>query len=535
MFNTQTHKYRLMPAKLTRTLASASLVLLYVAIDWATFISPMQHLNVTPWNPAPALGMLLIILNGPSSLLVMCLGIFLSEVFVRDIPTHLLTSLWLAIVLTTGYTLLANALKSRFPDGLFSDRIGLLKWSLIVMTGTLLVSLLFISQLLLTGLLDKADVFDAVIRYWIGDIVGIFVAMPFFFLFQDRSHLHSLGSMLLRWESALYLLLAVALLFIVFAPDPSAHSRYFYVLFLPLVWAASRQGMIGAILCATTLQFGVFIGGWMQEFSDVSLFELQLRSFLMALVGFTIGVVVEEQRRTTAELRQSLKLAAAGEMAAALAHELNQPLTALKAYGSAFEQLRQREGSNAQLSEVAKKMVGEALRAAGVVQRLRDFFRTGATQLAPVSVRDIVSTVSDTFLDRAREQNIDFKVDTGLNPVIVADRMQIEVVLRNLIENAFDAVANHDRQYASVSISVNLAGEYAVIDVQDNGPGISESIHQDLYEPFVSTKSNGLGLGLAISRAITEAHGGSLIALNASHGHFRLSLPAEMESRRTDE
>lgn len=522
---------RCMPGTWAAVAVQALFVLLYVAIDWATFISPMQHLNVTPWNPAPALGMLLFILNRPAALPIMCLGIFFSELFVRDIPVPWITSLWFAVVLTAGYGLLAASLKSRFPEGLFTDRIGLLKWSLIVVAGTLLISLLFISQLLIAGLLSKADALDAVIRYWIGDIVGVFVAMPFFFLFQDRAHMQLLRATLLRWETMLYLVLVAALLFVVFVPEPDAHSRYFYVLFLPLVWAASRQGMIGAILCASILQFGVFVGGWMQEFPEVSLFELQMRSFLMALVGFTIGVVVDEQRRATSELRQSLKLAAAGEMAAALAHELNQPLTALNAYGSALEQLQQRENSTAQIGVVVKKLVGEARRAAGVVQRLRDFFRTGATHLEPVSLMDIVATVAGPFIERARELHVNFKVESEQDWSIVADRIQIEVVLRNLLQNAFDAVSMLDQKKGMVCLAVHHDGGYVLIDIKDNGPGIPEELHQNLYEPFVSTKSNGLGLGLAISKAISEAHGGSLTALRAGHGHFRLSLPLEIENR----
>ena len=317
-------------------------------------------------------------------------------------------------------------------------------------------------------------------------------------------------------------------------PGAEANFRYFYVLFLPLVWAASRQGLAGAVFCVSTLQLGMLVGGLLHDSPDISLFELQMRALLLALVGFLIGLAVDEQRRSASELRQSLRLAAAGEMAGAIAHELNQPLTALAAYGSACEQLLDRGADDMQFRNVIKKMIGEADRAANVVRRLRDFFRTGATHLERIPLSELIEAVAVYFHEKAAATTVDFCVGSIPEVTINVDRLQLEVVLRNLIANAFEAVVESNAKTKSVTLNAFVEeGSRVIIEVADSGPGLPPLLAEQIFEPFNSTKSSGLGLGLAISRAISEAHGGSLTAELTGRGFFRLTLPLEARSRRS--
>ena len=504
----------------------------YLLLDWLSFVSPLLHLNVTPWNPAPALGLLYAIRRGRGALLPLFAAIMAGEVLVRHIPGGIWVTTWLSVVLTLGYAVIASLLQRRYPDnGLFSDRKGLLPWSLIVIVGSLANSLLFISQLLLTGLLPTAGWWDAVTRFWIGDSVGIFVTFPLLWWLQDAPRRQLFASIVLHWETVAYSLLTVAVLWVAFVPGALAHFRYFYVLFLPLVWAAARQGLVGAVFCVFMLQIGMLFGGLILGSPHISLFELEMHAFLLALVGFLIGTAVDDQRRATNELRQSLRLAAAGEMAGAIAHELNQPLTALSAYGSACRQLLERESDDLRLKSVINSMIGEAERAAGVVKRLRDFFRTGATQLERIQLGDLVHAVTSSFQVKAETSRVEFSVAAIPDVMINADRLQLEVVLRNLLANAFDAVDNIAVTSKTVRLEARLAeGNHIIIDVIDSGPGLPSANIEQIFEPFNSTKSSGLGLGLAISRAITEAHGGMLTADLDGHGHFRLFLPIEARS-----
>jgi signal transduction histidine kinase len=523
-----------LPDNLSAAARFAIFVALYVLLDWASFILPLKHLNVTPWNPAPALGLLFMIRRGHIAALALFTAIVASDIFIRNIPGNLEITLLLGTTLTAGYAAMAWTLKRYFPDGgLFGDRAGLLRWSAIVIFGSFINSLLFISTLLATGLLPKSDWGNAVMRFWVGDGVGIFVAMPLLWWLQDEPRRLLFRTILLRWETLAYSALTLLSLWIAFVPGAEANFRYFYVLFLPVVWAASRQGLAGAVFCVSTLQLGLLVAGLLQHSEEISLFELQMRAFLLALVGFLIGMAVDEQRRAAAELRLSLRLAAAGEMAGALAHELNQPLTALSAYGSASKQLLERGANADQLRDVIQRMIDEAGRAADVVRRLRDFFRTGATRLEQISLPDLVDAATAPFSAKAREAGIDFWVADVPPVVINADRLQLEVVLRNLLANAFEAVADLRGARAKVVLSAADQGGCLVIEVADSGPGVPTALAEQIFEPFASTKSSGLGLGLAISRAIAEAHGGSLTAEIGKRGCFRLTLPLDKRSMRT--
>lgn len=508
---------------------SLAFVLLYVLLDWASYISPLRHLNVTLWNPAPALGLLYLMRHGRRALLALFVAIVSSELSVRGAPGSLLVTLWLSLVLTLSYGGIAALLKRHFPDnGLFSDRRGLLVWLTIIVIGSLISSLLFISQLLLASLLTVDECANAIMHFWIGDSVGIFVTLPVLWWLQDAPRRLLFRKTLLRGETFAYASFTLLMLWIAFVPGAQANYRYFYVLFLPLVWAASRQGLAGAIFCIALLQIGLLLGGLLQQATDITLFELQMRTFLLALVGFLIGASVDEQRRAATELRHSLRLAAAGEMAGALAHELNQPLTALAAYGSACQQLLQRGGNERQLHEVIHRMIGEAERAALVMRRLRDFFRTGATKLEQFALGELIASVVAPFREKAALSGMTFEIGEIPAVTIHGDQLQLGVVLRNLLANACEAVAASPHAPGRVSLSARIeSGSRVVIEVADSGPGISGAIVDQLFEPFASTKSSGLGLGLAISRTIAEAHGGSLTAVLGSQGCFRLVLPIE--------
>jgi C4-dicarboxylate-specific signal transduction histidine kinase len=252
----------------------------------------------------------------------------------------------------------------------------------------------------------------------------------------------------------------------------------------------------------------------------------------LVFAGYFIGVVIDEKQRVSRELRQTLRFAAAGEMASALAHELNQPLTALSAYGAATEHLLSQGETGSRLRETVHSMVAESFRAADVLRRLRDFFRTGATKLEKVALSDIIESASIPFVAKAKQQGIDLTIDPVPTCVLVADRLQLEVVIRNLLSNAFDAISDLPAGKRCVKLSSHSDGvRQILVNVEDSGPGLSEQMAEQIFDGFNSSKATGLGLGLAISRAIVQAHGGQLWAEPVGHGQFTLVLPTERMHR----
>jgi C4-dicarboxylate-specific signal transduction histidine kinase len=235
----------------------------------------------------------------------------------------------------------------------------------------------------------------------------------------------------------------------------------------------------------------------------------------------------EERSRAEEGLRQSLRLAAAGEMAGAIAHEVNQPLTALVNYGRSAQMLLD-AGKSAELAAVLQRMLAEGQRAAEIVRGLRDFFREGATRLEKVPVGELLEAARriGAGLERGPAGAFAVRAEPGLPPVLV-DRLQIELVLRNLLTNAFEAA---DSRAGAAEVRLDAAREDAGnlrITVLDSGPGVAEADAARIFEAFVSGKPSGMGLGLAVSRAIAEAHGGTLSAAPGPRGEFRLVLPFE--------
>jgi signal transduction histidine kinase len=160
------------------------------------------------------------------------------------------------------------------------------------------------------------------------------------------------------------------------------------------------------------------------------------------------------------------------------------------------------------------------------VRRLRDFFLTGAMLLEPIEAKVIASTVLQQFASQFQEHDVEVIVAPVPAVSVIADRIQIELVLRNLLDNALDSVIAQPAGKRRITVTAEkLGGGRFRYSVEDSGSGVSAAIAARLFEPFVSSKSSGLGLGLVLSRAIVEAHGGTLWAEKSDHGIFRFILP----------
>jgi signal transduction histidine kinase len=287
--------------------------------------------------------------------------------------------------------------------------------------------------------------------------------------------------------------------------------------------------MNGAVVATAIVQIGVVVGIH-HEVAGTSVPVLELHALVVALTltGLYLGMMVDERERVSRSLRESLRLAAAGEMAGAIAHEVNQPLTALSNYGeSALMLLEKKDFSEPALRDIITRMQNESRRAAEVVRRLRDFFRSGTTRLEALPHDELLATIRRIGQQvlGAEHRILTVRDEPGLPPLYV-DRMQVEVVIRNLIANAYDAIGTGDDGAGAIDVRLSRYDDrHLSLVFADSGPGLPTEMHERVFEPFVTRKATGMGLGLAISRAIAEAHGGFLEARGAIHGEFQLVLP----------
>lgn len=498
----------------------------YLLLDWASYIHPLHGLSITPWNPAPALGVFFLVRFGWRAAPGLWLAIFLADVWVRQLPVSLSGVVVLAGALMMGYWGIAELLRWRLGSCQFRDLAGMRDWGLAIVIGTLANSAVFVSLLTLTQLVPAGGWYEALYRSWIGDSVGLLVALPAFWLLFDPAGRAQLAGVLRARGTAAYLLVVPLCLWVAFGLGAESNFKYFYALFLPLALAAAVQGLAGAMVCAAVLQVGVLASVVWLQYPAITVFEVQVLSVALALFGFVLGVLVDERERLNQELRHTLRLAAAGEMASALAHELNQPMTALSAYGTVCESLLARNADSAELNTVVARMVEASARAAEVVRRLRDFFRTGATRLERLSVAELLAPVIKRFREQATIAGVDFTARIEGDAMLFVDRLQLEVVLRNLLANAFEAVGQNvvDARRVSLAACV-LSASRLRVTIQDNGPGLPAQARDSLFEAFRSTKSQGMGLGLVISRAIVDSHGGQLWAEERDGTVFCIELP----------
>ena len=230
------------------------------------------------------------------------------------------------------------------------------------------------------------------------------------------------------------------------------------------------------------------------------------------------------------ELVHISRLSAMGEMASALAHELNQPLAAISNYMKGSRRLlASSPDPNAPKIESAMDRAAEqALRAGQIIRRLRDFVSRGESEKRVESLSKLIEEAGALVLAGARDQNIQLRFN--LNPefdLLLVDRVQIQQVLVNLFRNALEAMAQ-SRQRELIVANAGDADDMVEVAVSDTGSGFHDDVKSNLFQTFFTTKETGMGVGLSISRSIIEAHGGRMWAeSNASGGAtFRFTLPA---------
>jgi PAS domain S-box-containing protein len=257
--------------------------------------------------------------------------------------------------------------------------------------------------------------------------------------------------------------------------------------------------------------FAGYIGSCM-DVTDGKLGELQL----------------QEQR---AELTHLSRVAVLGELTGALAHELNQPLTAILSNAQAAQRfLAQRPTSLDEVHEILSDIVAEDKRAGEVIRRLRALLRKGETLLQPLDINEIIKDVLELARADCVSRGVSLHCELAATlPSVLGDRVQLQQVLLNLVINACDAMSDCDPPDRRISVTTATDKDTTVrISISDCGHGIPPEQMDRLFEPFYTTKAQGLGLGLTICRSIVAAHGGRLWAENNPKrgAKFCMSLPA---------
>ena len=252
-----------------------------------------------------------------------------------------------------------------------------------------------------------------------------------------------------------------------------------------------------------------------------------------------VGIIHDrsQQRKTENQVRhleQQLfhadRLVTLGELTAGIAHEISQPLTAIAAYADAAAHMVAAEprGAEPGLHTICTRISEQSRRAAAVVDRLRHLVRRDRSKKAHHDLNKIIQDTLLLFEFEAKQLKIFWHIDSNAGlPLIFVDEIQIQQILVNLVKNSVDALRDCQHPDGRIRISVAHGEEKVTVSVEDNGPGVTAESLPRLFEPFYTTKPNGVGLGLSICKNIASAHGGQLVHSRPEQGgcSFILTLP----------
>ena len=243
----------------------------------------------------------------------------------------------------------------------------------------------------------------------------------------------------------------------------------------------------------------------------------------------------EALREAQAELARVTRLTAMGELTASIGHELNQPLAGVVANGDACLAWLSSEPPNlAEAHAAAERTIEAATQAADIVRRIRDLFKKTAPERVKVNINEVIEQTLGLIRSEALRSSVSLQTELGSElPLVLGDRVQLQQVVLNLAKNGIEAMSGVDDRTLQLRIrSARHDPNQVLVAVSDSGSGIDPEVIGRIFEPFYTTKPQGTGMGLAISRSIIEAHGGRLWAeTNTTHGAtFQCTLPAEIES-----
>ena len=240
----------------------------------------------------------------------------------------------------------------------------------------------------------------------------------------------------------------------------------------------------------------------------------------------------EDSRQHQVELARVGRLSTLGEMASGIAHELNQPLTAISTNAQASIRLLETSSTNVEMCvDVMERIADQADRAGEIIRQLRRFVRKEPLERAEIALNDLVNAVVVLIRPEIRRASVMLELELEKRlPKISAQPIQIEQVILNLARNAIEALLDNVQQERRLCICTRCKnGRLIEVIVRDNGPGIDPELADTLFDPFVTSKSQGMGLGLSISHGIIEAHGGKL-TVNPDYrdgAEFNFTLPLE--------
>lgn len=490
----------------------------YVTVVWLSLKFSSTQFGVVPWGPETGLCFATFLILGKRIWPYLIVAVAAANLLLRANELPLLAQILLPFIIGGGYALALTVLadpRLRFNPTLQSSRdVRIL--GTVALVSTIAVACAHVALLFLTGVLSSDQVGPAIVQYATADLIGIMIVTPFLLLQYQARRLPRITI-----EGVLQGATIIASLVLAFAVTHLPHFRLFNVAFFPIIWIALRSGLRGVTYGLMLTQIGLIAAIPHIPDQAGNLAAFQGLMLVLALTGLAIAALVSERQRVEQELRlnqnsvaEVFRLGSAGELATAIAHEINQPLTAIANYIRLIQHhLEDGKVDRKMAVEAATKVAAQVDRMDAVIKSFRDLIKRGRPQLKFETVNDIFRETLDIVSPMLQREGIDVAVAIPRQTrKVLADKLQIEQVLINLIANSTEAMATSSNRERRLSLSAfnSPGGQGVDIIVADTGPGFPAGI--DIRQPalFTTSKADGLGVGLSFSRSIVENHGGEL-------------------------
>jgi signal transduction histidine kinase len=533
-----------------REVAFASLmVLAYLACEWLSEVHEYKGLPVTAWNPG--LGLLFAAMMhrpalGAATLFV---GIVLAEVLVVHSILDVGVISAMAATSAVSYALFAYLARRHLRIDLGLERLPdvaglLIGGCLAAVTNAALLTLL----LILVGHMTWNDLLGASLPLLIGDLIGIAVVTPPALRWMAGG-LFRHGSPQPRFVAsgiAVIGLVIGVLLWVTLRQESPAAIGYLFVLFLPVIASALWFGLDGACVSLMISQVLSILLLHLFGYDAWTFTSLQALITVLGATGLLCGTVVTERNAAThlakqtrarlaereAEAVRADRFCLATGMTSTLSHEITQPITAARAQARAAQiRLATSEAPEAaRVRDHLREVVMQIDLAADILARMRAFIGRGAPERQPADVTAMIDDALVLIGPHAARHHVRLETACDISlPPAPCDRVQIQQVLMNLVGNAINAIGDGSVIAGLIVIRATAASnpERVVFAIHDNGPGVPPELAPRVFEPLMTTRPDGLGLGLSICALIVEAHGGRIWLESTAPGatEFRFTLP----------
>jgi len=537
---------KLSVARLPNLAVAGLFLIAYIVLEWVSFLYEHEGVPVTPWNPGLGLVFALLVVGGPAYGLVLLAGVVAAELLVLRTELAMPVIVAMAAIISASYSAAATFARKRVNLDVslthVRDVVGLL---ITGSAGAALSATLLSGLLIATGALRAGDIMQSSLPLLVGDIIGIAVTTPLIMRLWARWDDVSIARLVpYAPEIILHLLVIGVTLWLLAASGPGDY-RLFSLLFLPVIAAALRHGIDGSCLSLAAIQIGLVALLRLFGYDAAAFTAFQLAMLGLTMSGLLVGVVVSEWQRADiaaqeaagrlkdmqAEAARADRMSMVSGMASALAHEVNQPMTAARALARTAQQLLlSPEPDNKRIEANLNNLVKQIDHAGAVVHRMREFLRRGRPHFSTLDVGAVLDDAVALARPEAAAKRValDLRVEPMLPPAF-GDRIQLQQVVLNLVRNALESIVGTGRADGAIQVGAHVStSEHSiVVSVRDNGAGVAAD--QQIFEPLLSLKKDGLGLGLSICASIVQAHGGRiwLHARDAGVTEFRFSLPLQ--------